>query len=676
MQPVEQQFDRLESWKQIAAYLGKSERTVRRWQVTEGLPVHRHMHQQRGSVWAYESELNAWMNLRKQSPEPLVDEDEEATPPRRQFPRYWQTAVLALIVAGAGWWWWRSQSPDGVIERWEPQPLAAVSGAAYSLAFSPDRRQVVFFWSPENSEAKGLFVKMVGQESVRPLVTVLGRDRKFFYSPAWSPDGQTIAFLERVPGNPVETWLSLVAASGGSPRRLLRLSDHVYYWANNTHLSWGPDGSWLAVPLAEQNRRGIHRLDLATGALRQLTKPESYDEAPALSADGRSLVYLRRAGVAVAALDDMWLQALDANGHASGSPKLVYRGQGMISGFGWLPSGRELVLCASEAGNRGPFESLLFRLSTDGARTPLGVSGCSSVAVSTTDGAGRLMLGYGSAARSTASLWASSLDDGGTAARLAPSSMHDSLPSFSPDGKEVAFLSNRSGKTEVWIASSGGGEPRRLTDNALVVGGPQWSPDGTQVAFTAALRSGPEAYGIFLTPVTGGIPKRVPLKHTAIDPAWGPDGKTIYYRANKELWRVRTDGSDCVRISTRDWTGFPQPALPDPSGRYIYQARGSNREAALWRVEVTGGKEQMVVSAMSSEFFAITPKQIYFFGDDNRALKAVPLAGGQVREVMRPPDLDNRRFLLGLAVSRDESRAVWAVTANQALDLQMITDFR
>jgi len=42
--------DRLDSWKQIAAHLGKSERTVRRWQEWEGMPVHRHPHRQRGAA--------------------------------------------------------------------------------------------------------------------------------------------------------------------------------------------------------------------------------------------------------------------------------------------------------------------------------------------------------------------------------------------------------------------------------------------------------------------------------------------------------------------------------------------------------------------------------------------------------------------------------------------------
>jgi TolB-like protein len=56
---------RLESWKEIAAYLGRSERTVHRWEKTEGLPVHRLFHDQRGSVFAHRSELDLWREGRK-----------------------------------------------------------------------------------------------------------------------------------------------------------------------------------------------------------------------------------------------------------------------------------------------------------------------------------------------------------------------------------------------------------------------------------------------------------------------------------------------------------------------------------------------------------------------------------------------------------------------------------
>src|ERR1700683_3383507 len=52
--------DRLDSWKEIASYLRREVRTVRRWEAFEALPVHRHLHRVRGSVYAFASELDAW----------------------------------------------------------------------------------------------------------------------------------------------------------------------------------------------------------------------------------------------------------------------------------------------------------------------------------------------------------------------------------------------------------------------------------------------------------------------------------------------------------------------------------------------------------------------------------------------------------------------------------------
>lgn len=62
--------NRLESWKEIAAYLNRGVRTVRRWETEEGLPVHRHVHRTLGSVYAYKSEIDAWRLTRPARPGP------------------------------------------------------------------------------------------------------------------------------------------------------------------------------------------------------------------------------------------------------------------------------------------------------------------------------------------------------------------------------------------------------------------------------------------------------------------------------------------------------------------------------------------------------------------------------------------------------------------------------
>lgn len=59
--PSERVGDRLDSWKEIAAYLRRDERTVRRWEA-EGLPVHRKVHKKQASVYAYTAEIDTWWN--------------------------------------------------------------------------------------------------------------------------------------------------------------------------------------------------------------------------------------------------------------------------------------------------------------------------------------------------------------------------------------------------------------------------------------------------------------------------------------------------------------------------------------------------------------------------------------------------------------------------------------
>jgi len=104
-QPISDSAARLDSWKEIAAYLARSERTVRRWEENEKLPVHRLQHEKRGSVYAYRHELDAWREDRKTvvEPETTPDEsrpDEIATskPARTRWPVLAGAAVMAVLA--------------------------------------------------------------------------------------------------------------------------------------------------------------------------------------------------------------------------------------------------------------------------------------------------------------------------------------------------------------------------------------------------------------------------------------------------------------------------------------------------------------------------------------------------------------------------------------------------
>jgi tetratricopeptide (TPR) repeat protein len=102
---------RLEAWKEIAAYLNRSERTVRRWEEKEGLPIHRLQHDKRGSVYAYANELDAWRESRRQLVDAEPADAAEAgsnEPPsslsRRRPSRPLIVGAITIAVLAIGMW--------------------------------------------------------------------------------------------------------------------------------------------------------------------------------------------------------------------------------------------------------------------------------------------------------------------------------------------------------------------------------------------------------------------------------------------------------------------------------------------------------------------------------------------------------------------------------------------
>ncbi len=98
---------RLDSWKEIAAYLNRTPRTVQRWELEESLPIHRLRHEKQGSVYALKDELDQWWESRQDE---LHTEDIEPTPTARGGKRRvrrvtYRVAPLALVVAYAALGW-------------------------------------------------------------------------------------------------------------------------------------------------------------------------------------------------------------------------------------------------------------------------------------------------------------------------------------------------------------------------------------------------------------------------------------------------------------------------------------------------------------------------------------------------------------------------------------------
>jgi Tol biopolymer transport system component len=680
--------DRLDSWKQIAAYLGKSERTVRRWQQTEGLPVHRHLHQQRGSVWAYGKELDEWLERRSLNPEPLPDTGES----RGRFGR-WRfrapaaVALVSLTLVVTAIVWSKRRSSNTSIP--EPEPLTALRGAAYAPTFSPDGRQVAFYWSSDTHPKSGIYVKSIGSENIRPLVVAQSRgERNFLYSPAWSPDGRTIAFLQRespqkdfaMYATAAETWLCLIAANGGSVQRVTRLAAGVLFYANSAHLSWSSDSQWIVAPMADDTRRGIYRISISTGEARRITTAAVKEFAPALSPDGRVLIFMRQEGPAAASIEQVVRQKLTADWKPEGAPLVLFEGRSMSSGLAWTPSGKELIFCSADSAFYGPFNSRLYRMRADtrSPLVPIGLNDCSTVAISRPDSSGRVMMIYATGENTKSRLWQADLSRLDRPALLAPSSRFDGLPSHSPDGSLIAFLSNRSGKPEIWIMKRQGGDIKRITENSHVSSIPRWSPDGSRLVYGGAPpgRTGGRAavYGLYTAAVVGGVPSRVPLgQQSASDPGWSPDGRWIYYWSDQQLWRTHPDGSGSARMGEYS-AHFVRQGIFE--GENVYYTRAS-KPFAVCRTAIGTGKEEVLAEELATPFFAVTRKFVYFLKHPDFALHQMPLAGGPARPLGVIPQPEGiRPIVLGISVSPDDSSIVWAITNTQQLDLQLVRDFR
>jgi len=126
--------ERLDSWKEIAAYLGRTERTVRRWEDSEGLPVHRLQHEKRGSVFAYRAELDQWWESRKavveqDAKEPATNNEpsRSAEPVTSGSRQWWLAAAVTVLALGAG------------IAMWALGPHPGAASQIHSIAVLPLR---------------------------------------------------------------------------------------------------------------------------------------------------------------------------------------------------------------------------------------------------------------------------------------------------------------------------------------------------------------------------------------------------------------------------------------------------------------------------------------------------------------------------------------------------------
>lgn len=439
--------------------------------------------------------------------------------------RRWMLGVgvgLALVV-GIGFWVVRESQPAG------PYPLRVVSVAKLTSypgderepAVSPDGSTVAFSWSGPAGDNYDIYVvKSGGQEPLR-----LTTDPAVDSFPAWSPDGSQIAFLRRK-GKIAE--IVVVPPLGGAERVLHQFSriGADLDFSQHPVLCWSPDGK--SIVYSGQSGSGekyrLFLLSLATGEVRAISTPDKNvvgDSSPAFSSDGKFLALVRylapRNG-------QVMIQALGSGITPQGDPIAVNKSESNPRSPMWLVDGKQLLFADS---------TQIFQWDQKKGTTPIyavnGSLGGLALGPNTAGNARQLVVAVD---KWDSDIWEIPLNATGMKATGPPqvlqrSTESDSHPDYSPDGRLMAFVSDRSGAAEVWVANADGSNPRQLTHlGAHIASYPKWSPDGGQIAFHARV---PDVAEVYVVDANQGAPRQITRENPGLALAtWSNDGRFLY----------------------------------------------------------------------------------------------------------------------------------------------------
>ena len=545
--------------------------------------------------------------------------------------------VVCVLVAGTLVWKLTRPPAESALLTHPLSALPLTPGRDLELdaTQSPDGTMLAYVARPRDSVHFRIFLRpfrAVGQVG-RDLDTGPGDALR----PAWSPDGRTLAFNHCGIG-PCD--VSIVSVSGGPARRLQVLvrsfqKDDQAYFGNRGRLPiWSRDGKSLIFTDAnsENGQESLVRYDLATGKEQMLTSGGNGadDLVPALSPDGNTVAFMREF---VQSWDVMTLDL------RTGQVRLVAAlGQVHTDGLSWSPDGKGLLLSIIRKERWSPWWVPL-----QGEPRPLTVNLSFVLNPTFIDGGKSIMATWVNQAQNL--VMAPEGEPGGASRKpevLFRTTQLDSLGKFSPDGSRIAFLSNRSGRREIWtaeLAPAGSAKltspPAQLTHNLVASGtlNITWSPDSRSLL--VGLHGSP---GVIA--VVNAHDGTWSLLHvqgmessTLYCPVWSADQRWIYASANgvkNGVFRIAPDG----RVPPKELVeGFTYDIQVDGDRTLYYDSLTSDGVSRL-RLDATGdsnGAKPEPLPALAtvslSRKWGIWDGGLYFLDlhDDERKLRRLDL---------------------------------------------------
>ena len=178
----------------------------------------------------------------------------------------------------------------------------------------------------------------------------------------------------------------------------------------------------------------------------------------------------------------------------------------------------------------------------------------------------------------------------GPATPVISAKWQNSRPHFSPDGKRIAFDSDRSGYSEIWTCDSEGPNCSQLTSLRGAAGAARWSPDGHSIAFDLHLGERTQVYTVEVPDGPSRLVSTFPDADNGA-PNWSRDGKWIYFYSDRDggrfqLWKVPVKGGSPVQV-TRNGGFFGTEAA---DGWLLYYSKVEM--PGIWSMPLQGSGEE------------------------------------------------------------------------------------
>jgi Tol biopolymer transport system component len=579
----------------------------------------------------------------------------------------WVAALLLIPSILLTFYVWKRPRP--IEDQFEMEPFSSEVGLQFSPAISPDNKTIAFVWNGGGNQFD-IYSKSIGSAELQRLT----HDSLPSIHPAWSPDGKQLAFLREAgaelprSGAGGEAQLIVLDTVKHRERLVRRMQDSLNWWGSSNPLagcqtlSWSPQSDEIVLTDPSGVAHGLASVSTQTGELRTISKPGGSDQDcyARRSPDGKTIAFVRLISHAVG-----YLYTVDVTGnHLNRLTREVKD----IRGVGWTPDGSRLVFASKEQG----VYQLRMISAQGGESTPLPAATASAADPSVSPN-GKFVVFVEN--HENWNIWRLPLKDDeiGTPQRFLASTGQNHSPSFSTDGRTIAFVSDRSGDPEIWICDSDGQHLRQLTH----FGGPwlgtiRWSPDSGSIVFDAR----PKGHSaIYKMNVNQGKPELVEDQppFEVRRPSWSRDGRYIYFDTTRggapEIWRqdLKTNQDQVIAPA-----GF-MVGIESPDGKRVFYQENEQRH--VWVSDPDGGspRQLLQVSPTPDLDWAPVGVSIYFASSTPAGgadILAFDVNNGKLRKLGHV----GQNLALGtpsFAVSPDGQTILYAAIDNSSSEIKL-----